>query len=336
MFFSRQLPWAVLLTLSVFVPAPAYGQSPISFSAPAPCGRAGVALKPRVDITATDLNVRSGASAKAAKITSVQGGQQFSVVGFAPGDVIDGEERWFLLRLEKGTTGWVSARFAQPAQQLRESPGDLQSTDPNLYAKPGRRKRDGTLFWPYRFFWSSPVSNGGCPGFHDGDEKDFDPELAKEQLRVLGQEYGVDMIVSLACREHMAALTTRMTRHGQTSPEQESLRLWVNDKYYPRNRKTFLRLGQLSKEKHLYIHCRHGSHRAVVATMAALIASNSASSLEDALLRARGHLASFRPGYARPLFRHVVRFALEQGLEVEQKYIDFAGMADDEEVTHAP
>ncbi len=70
--------------------------------------------------------------------------------------------------------------------------------------------------------------------------------------------------------------------------------------------------------------------------MAALIASRGASSLGDALLRSRGQLASFRPGYARPLFRHIVRFALEQGLEVEQKFLDFAGMADDEEVTRVP
>jgi len=318
------------------IPAVANGQSAIPFSAPAPCGRAGVALKPRVDISANSLNVRAGTSARATKLTSVQGGQQFSVIGFAPGDVIDGDGRWLLLRLDEGSTGWVSARFAQPAMQLHEPPGNLQTTDPDLYAKPGRRKRDGTLFWPYRFYWAIPVSNGGCPGFHDGEEKDFDPELAKEQMRILGQEYGVDMIVSLACREHMSALTSRLTRHGQAHPEQESVRLWVADKYYPRNRKTFLRLGELAEEKHLYIHCRHGSHRAVIATMAALIASDGASSLGDALLRARGHLASFRPGYARPLFRHIVRFALERGLEVEQKYIDFSGMADDEEVTHAP
>ena len=336
MFSSRHLFLLALAGLLLVAPNGANGQSPISLSASSPCGRAALALKPRVDISATSLNVRAGASARATKLTTVEEGQQFDVLGFAPGDLIDGEARWLLLRLDGSTTGWVSARFAQPALHLREPPGGLRTTDSDLYAKPGRRKRDGTLFWPYRFFWSAPVSNGGCPGFHDGQETKFDSDLAREQLRILGREYGVDMVVSLACREHMSALTSRLTRHGEAHPEQESVRLWVADKYYPRNRKTFLRLGQLAEEKHLYIHCRHGSHRAVVATMAALIASDGASSLGDALLRSRGHLASFRPGYARPLFRHIVRFALERGLEVEPKFIEFAGLGEEEEVTHAP
>ena len=335
MSFSKCL-WLLALPWLALVPVVARGQSAVHVASPAPCGRAGVALKPRVDISASSLNVRAGASARTDKLTSVQEGQQFPVLGFAPGETIDGDSRWLLLQLDGSTAGWVSARFAEPALQIYELPGELQTTDPDLYAQPGRRQRDGTLFWPYRFYWAVPVSNGGCPGFHDGVETDFDPELAREQLRILGREYGVDMVVSLACREHMAALSTRLDRHGVDHPEQESVRLWVNDKYYPRNRKTFLRLGKLAEEKHLYIHCRHGSHRAVVATMAALIASRGASSLGDALLRSRGQLASFRPGYARPLFRHIVRFALEQGLEVEQKFLDFAGMADDEEVTRVP
>ncbi len=335
MFSSRGSILLILVGL-LLAPVAVRGQSAIHFSAPAPCGRAGVALKPRVDISATSLNVRTDTSAHSNKLTSVQEGQQFSVLGFAPGDIIDGDANWLLLQLDGSTAGWVSARFADPAMQLYQLPGDLQTTDPDLYAQPGRRQRDGTLFWPYRFYWAVPVSNGGCPGFHDGEETDFDPDLAKEQLRILGQEYGVDMVVSLACREHMTALSTRLDRHGVDHPEQESVRLWVDDKYYPRNRKTFLRLGKLAEEKHLYIHCRHGSHRAVVATMAALIASHGASSLGDALLRARGHLASFRPGYARPLFKHIVRFALEQGLVVEQEYIDFTDMGEDEEVTSAP
>lgn len=333
--FRATLALAALAWTLPWVPA-ALAQHPVSFGQQAPCSKAALAMKPRVDITTPSLNVRRQATAASRKLTSVQEGQQFDVLGFAPGQAIGGEEIWFLLKLGAGEIGWVSAAFVSPAVQRRLPAPDMETSNPELYARPGKRQRDGTLFWPYRFYWDSPVSNGGCPGFVNGDKAEFDADLADDQIRLLVQEYDVDVIISLACREHMTALVDRLGRHGKPVPEQESIRLWVNDKYYPRNRKTFLHLAKLAEDKRLYIHCRHGSHRAVVASMAALIGAGLAHSLGDALLRSRGHLGSFKPSYARPLFRHIVRFALEQGLEVEPRYLEFAGLPEEVEVSHGP
>ncbi len=333
---THSLRNTALLCLLLLWISPAIAQTAVPVSAAAPCGRGALALKPRVDVATESLNVRSAATSQSTRITTIQAGQQFAVVGFAPGQPIAGDDGWLLLQLDQKNRGWVSGQFVIPAEEPRLPPAGLQASDPNLYASPGKRQRDGGTFWPYRFYWSTPVSNGGCPGFVSGDPADFDPQLANEQMHVLAEEYDIDMVISLACREHMTALAKRMSRRGEDVPEQESIRLWVNDRYYPKNRATFLRLGELAQERRLYIHCRHGSHRAVVATMAALIAADRVSSLEDALLQARGHLESFRPGYARPLFRHVVRFALERGIDVAPKYLDFAGMSDEQEVSHAP
>jgi len=57
--------------------------------------------------------------------------------------------------------------------------------------------------------------------------------------------------------------------------------------------------------------------------MGALIASGQVKTLGEAMRRADGRLKSFKPAYARPFFKQIVRYALQKGVVVEDVYRDF-------------
>jgi len=185
-------------------------------------------------------------------------------------------------------------------------------------APTGERKGAGTEHWPYRLFLTETISNGGCPGYVSGSNQEpFKRDLALKQLKALASEHGITMVVSLVQRDQIASLAK------QVPLAQEAWKMHTEDRNYQRNVKLFEHVAELSKTHRVYVHCRHGTHRAVIVTMGAFIAAGKAKSVGEAFRLADGHLGSFQAGYSRPYLRHLVRYAREKGIVVEAMYKDF-------------
>ena len=295
----------------------------------------------RCRIEASCLVARSEPSTDGKRLDCIDKGTVLVILEQTVGEEIHGNSTWYRVVHRKNEITWVSAHYvteliADGAQSAKVPLGDEnaagtstagreQEAKHTIVEEDVERKGRGTKRWPYRFLPAGRISNGGCPGYSVGGVGDFDARLARTQLRSLHKNYGVEVVISLSHRGSMKRVGKRVARETDGALRQESLKLYLDARNYERNVKTFEYLGELSQRNSLYIHCLHGTHRAVLAMIGALIASGQVKTLGEAMRRADGRLKSFKPAYARPFFKQIVRYALQKGVDVEDVYRDFAG-----------
>lgn len=182
----------------------------------------------------------------------------------------------------------------------------------------GKRFGEGTTEMPYRvLFTKEGIANGGCPGYLDGKGK-FDASLAESQMRGLYAK-GIRIIFSLVRGSELRPVIEKLKAEGL---EIEHVATHLNTNSYDlaaRNKKIF---AQIAGMKSVYVHCRHGAHRAVVATTGALLKRGSVSSLGDAFHRAGGNLNNFKGrAYATPMLSQLIQYAKKLGIPVEDEFI---------------
>ena len=180
------------------------------------------------------------------------------------------------------------------------------------------RSGKGSVETPYRaLFTKEGIANGGCLGHLDGHSK-FDPELAEAQIRSLKAK-GIKAIFGLIDVKKIQPIAERLgVEQVVTHLNASSNRLTA------RNIKIF---EQLAGMKDVYVYCRHGAHRAIIATTGAFL-KRGATSFGDAFRRAGGELMNFRGfAHAIPLLSQTVEYAKKQDIPVEERYLKVARSA---------
>ncbi len=292
-------------------------------------------------VEASCLVARGQPNTDGKRLDCIEKGTVLAIVDQKIGETSHGNSLWYRVVHGKNEIKWVSAYYVsdwtgdatQSTKELRDdeaaapksTESEKQERATAALEEVVRRKGRGTKRWPYRFLPAGRISNGGCPGYTVGGVGDFDASLARAQLRSLHTNYGIEVVISFSHRGSMKSVGRRLSQETDGGLRQESIKLYLEPRNYKRNVKTFEYLGNLSKKNSLYIHCLHGTHRAVLATIGALIASGQVKSFGEAMAKADGRLESFKPGYAKPFFLQIVRYALQKGIDVEDVYREFAG-----------
>jgi protein tyrosine phosphatase (PTP) superfamily phosphohydrolase (DUF442 family) len=175
----------------------------------------------------------------------------------------------------------------------------------------GRSGR-GTEEVPYRaLFTKEGIANGGCLGLIDGYSK-FDPELAEAQIQHLKTK-GIKIIFGLIDVKRIKPITKKVGVEYATACLNAS-----NDHLTAHNIRIF---EQLADMQGVYVYCRNGAHRSIIATTGAFL-KKGAESFGDAFRRAGGELINFRGfDYAIPMLSQAIEYAKRLGITVEQRYL---------------
>ena len=158
----------------------------------------------------------------------------------------------------------------------------------------------------YKFLELNPhLANGGCPGHESGDrDSEFSISLATAQIENLasrGYTYHINLLYpdnkgegkKVKDAYKAAKATYEFQNPGKKFPL-KYLSLYVSDYNEnggdgntvntPGQRNTARELTKLIRAgEKLYIHCRHGTHRAPIATVLALVGTGQVDSYEEAL-----------------------------------------------------
>jgi len=208
------------------------------------------------------------------------------------------------------------------------TPGLAEGSEINF--KLGKRGGDGNSKTPYRFLavkLSNPdtgtshlLTNGGAPGTkHPSNKSDiYRKNWAKSQMRELYNK-GVRVVVSFASRQKMPIIMKELREEG--------INMTHIVKRYPKKaadyEELFGKIGKyISDGVSVYVHCKHGTHRAPAGTAGGLMASGRVKSLGQAM-----KLAGLNPyKYPSPdnghwdgeiILKHLFHFAKKQGLKIE-------------------
>lgn len=188
------------------------------------------------------------------------------------------------------------------------------------------RNRSATAERPYRTFISPDgnVLNGGCIGYGSGKGGTYSSELARSQIESLA-DMGITRIISLTYSHDEGRADLR-----KLFAEYDTRGVIQHEKWdHPFRAKHFEAMGEIIRSgQPVFIHCRHGAHRAPVVTMGGFLASGQCSSFDDAFKKTGAGLASFdarNSGNAGgpKLFRRVVQYAIDQDIPVEEEYYEF-------------
>ena len=189
------------------------------------------------------------------------------------------------------------------------------------------RSGKGTDRLPYRFLTAAPgVANGGCLGYLDG-KGEFDPELAKSQIRSLAKN-GVKNIFSLYGGSKIKPIVAQLANEGLDIAQFNAHLNTDSATLTEHNIRIFERLAKL---ENVYIHCRHGAHRAIIATAGAML-KKGAPSLEAAFTQAGGKLSNFiGRDYAVPMLSQLIEYSQKLGKPVEEEFLSAIEKGDTEE-----
>ncbi len=179
---------------------------------------------------------------------------------------------------------------------------DIQQTFDNasvatLANSPRAKVGDNTR--PYRYFEGAHgISNGGAPGYKDG-HGDFDQYLAVSQLNAL-YDSGVRTIVSLSKSKEVAnAIKMLEVRDGKVLKQ---ITGHISNTKRNNNIKLAQKVASSSKAGNIYIHCRHGAHRAPTLASDVMLAKGYATTKSEAFAKAGVNKGDFNSDTERALY----------------------------------
>jgi|19_taG_2_1085344.scaffolds.fasta_scaffold20141_6 hypothetical protein len=150
---------------------------------------------------------------------------------------------------------------------------------------------------PRKFFThkSLTISKGGAPGYMGkiNGKATFDTKRAKRQVRSL-HGIGITTIVSLDHCNYVKRILKSLARQG-IDIKQICMKIRSGERGYLKNPKVYdMVVSLVQNGENVYIHCRHGVHRAVTAFTGALLTMDEALSFEEAFKEAGGNKRNFR------------------------------------------
>ncbi len=173
---------------------------------------------------------------------------------------------------------------------------------------------------PYRTFGTGNVYNGGFIGFEGGSKTAFSRRRAESQIKYLYSR-GVRTIINLASEngEETRQVREIISSLGFAIDYQVKV-VNVSDDFND-NKALFELVGaKISDGKGMYIHCRHGAHRAPFLTAGGFLASGKVTSLGDAFSKAGLSTKKYEEIKATKLLKQLIDYADSKGIAVEREY----------------
>ena len=165
----------------------------------------------------------------------------------------------------------------------------------------------------------STIAVGGRPGCLESQKASYDIKKAKSQIKSLVEDRGIDVIVSMDSKKLIKNAVKELRKEG-INVVHEGYSFRLSDSVHKKNIQLFEKLGKYINEgKSIYIHCRHGAHRAPSTTVGALLASGKVKSLGEAFYLAGLKLNNYTKNRKREN-QHIgqlARYAASKGIPVE-------------------